>query len=178
MRKSRKALEEGMRFAESADAGRSGSGSVRPRRGAVGLGEDASRRDACGCRRGRFWWRRERSRIRCWRAKIRDNVFLDGKWFQAVDEDGQPVKPERLAKPDEGLGADVDSRGRARHQLLRRSASVVRGQRREGHGERQAGLSGGVAAAGAARACGSAAGRSAAQAEWRTARRRCTKSSG
>ena len=28
-----------------------------------------------------------------------DNVFLDGKWFQAVDEDGQPVKPERVAKP-------------------------------------------------------------------------------
>jgi len=27
------------------------------------------------------------------------NVFLDGKWFQAVDEDGQPVKPQRLAKP-------------------------------------------------------------------------------
>jgi NADPH-dependent glutamate synthase beta subunit-like oxidoreductase/NAD(P)H-flavin reductase len=28
-----------------------------------------------------------------------DHVFLDGKWFQAVDEDGQPVKPERVAKP-------------------------------------------------------------------------------
>ena len=27
------------------------------------------------------------------------NVFLDGKWFRAVGEDGQPVKPERLAKP-------------------------------------------------------------------------------
>ncbi len=27
------------------------------------------------------------------------NVFLDGKWFQAVDEHGQPVKPERVAKP-------------------------------------------------------------------------------
>jgi NADPH-dependent glutamate synthase beta subunit-like oxidoreductase/NAD(P)H-flavin reductase len=27
------------------------------------------------------------------------NVMLDGKWFQAVDEDGQPVKPERVAKP-------------------------------------------------------------------------------
>jgi len=27
------------------------------------------------------------------------NVFLDGKWFQAVDEDGQAVKPQRLAKP-------------------------------------------------------------------------------
>ncbi len=28
-----------------------------------------------------------------------NNVFLDGKWFQAVDEDGEPVKPERVAKP-------------------------------------------------------------------------------
>ncbi|MEP7351926.1 MAG: FAD-dependent oxidoreductase [Acidobacteriota bacterium] len=27
------------------------------------------------------------------------NVFLDGKWFQAVDEEGQPVSPERVAKP-------------------------------------------------------------------------------
>ncbi len=27
------------------------------------------------------------------------NVFLDGKWFQAVDENGIPVKPERVAKP-------------------------------------------------------------------------------
>ena len=27
------------------------------------------------------------------------NVFLDGKWFQAVDEEGQVVKPERVAKP-------------------------------------------------------------------------------
>ncbi len=28
-----------------------------------------------------------------------DNIFLDGRWFQAVDEQGDPVKPERLAKP-------------------------------------------------------------------------------
>ena len=28
-----------------------------------------------------------------------DNVFLDGRYFQAVDEDGQPVKPERVSKP-------------------------------------------------------------------------------
>src|SRR5439155_401014 len=28
-----------------------------------------------------------------------NNVFLDGKWFRAVDEDGQPVKPEKIAKP-------------------------------------------------------------------------------
>jgi NADPH-dependent glutamate synthase beta subunit-like oxidoreductase/NAD(P)H-flavin reductase len=29
----------------------------------------------------------------------RTNVFLDGKWFQAVDEEGHPVKPERVSKP-------------------------------------------------------------------------------
>jgi NADPH-dependent glutamate synthase beta subunit-like oxidoreductase/NAD(P)H-flavin reductase len=29
------------------------------------------------------------------------NVSLDGKYFQAVDEEGQPVKPERIAKPSE-----------------------------------------------------------------------------
>lgn len=28
-----------------------------------------------------------------------DNVFLDGKWFRAVDEEGNQVKPEKLAKP-------------------------------------------------------------------------------
>jgi NADPH-dependent glutamate synthase beta subunit-like oxidoreductase/NAD(P)H-flavin reductase len=28
-----------------------------------------------------------------------DNVHVDGKWFQAVDENGEPVKPERVAKP-------------------------------------------------------------------------------
>src|SRR3954466_815343 len=28
-----------------------------------------------------------------------DNVFLDGKWFQAVDEEGLPATPERIAKP-------------------------------------------------------------------------------
>jgi NADPH-dependent glutamate synthase beta subunit-like oxidoreductase/NAD(P)H-flavin reductase len=27
------------------------------------------------------------------------NVHLDGKWFQAVDDDGNPVKPEKVAKP-------------------------------------------------------------------------------
>ena len=29
-----------------------------------------------------------------------DNVVLDGRYFQAVDEEGRPVKPERLAKPN------------------------------------------------------------------------------
>jgi NADPH-dependent glutamate synthase beta subunit-like oxidoreductase/NAD(P)H-flavin reductase len=30
-----------------------------------------------------------------------DNFFLDGKYFQALDENGEPVKPERVAKPNE-----------------------------------------------------------------------------
>jgi NAD(P)H-flavin reductase len=29
------------------------------------------------------------------------NVVLDGRYFQAVDEEGNPVKPERVAKPSE-----------------------------------------------------------------------------
>src|SRR6185312_7104819 len=29
-----------------------------------------------------------------------DNITLDGKHFQAIDEDGNPVRPERVAKPD------------------------------------------------------------------------------
>ncbi len=28
-----------------------------------------------------------------------DNVFVDGRWFQAVDENGQVIKPERVSKP-------------------------------------------------------------------------------
>ena len=28
-----------------------------------------------------------------------EHVFLDGKWFRAVDEEGQTVKPEKIAKP-------------------------------------------------------------------------------
>ena len=28
-----------------------------------------------------------------------DNIALDGRYFQALDEDGNPVKPERVAKP-------------------------------------------------------------------------------
>jgi NAD(P)H-flavin reductase len=28
-----------------------------------------------------------------------ENVFLDGRWFRAVDEEGNPVKPEKVSKP-------------------------------------------------------------------------------
>ena len=30
-----------------------------------------------------------------------DHVVLDGKYFQAIDEDGGPVRPERIAKPEQ-----------------------------------------------------------------------------
>jgi NADPH-dependent glutamate synthase beta subunit-like oxidoreductase/NAD(P)H-flavin reductase len=43
-----------------------------------------------------------------------DNVFLDGRWFQSVDEDGKPVKPERMAKPDKShvlMSIREDGRG-------------------------------------------------------------------
>jgi NADPH-dependent glutamate synthase beta subunit-like oxidoreductase/NAD(P)H-flavin reductase len=33
-------------------------------------------------------------------ARERSDITLDGKFFQAVDEEGQPVSPERLAKPE------------------------------------------------------------------------------
>lgn len=42
------------------------------------------------------------------------NVFVDGKWFQAVDENGQPIKPERVTKPKEVsvlLSVREDGRG-------------------------------------------------------------------
>jgi NADPH-dependent glutamate synthase beta subunit-like oxidoreductase/NAD(P)H-flavin reductase len=29
-----------------------------------------------------------------------EHVFLDGKWFRLVDESGEPVKPEKVAKPE------------------------------------------------------------------------------
>jgi NADPH-dependent glutamate synthase beta subunit-like oxidoreductase/NAD(P)H-flavin reductase len=42
------------------------------------------------------------------------NVFLDGKWFQAVNEQGQPVTPERIAKPTEAsVLMNVRADGRA-----------------------------------------------------------------
>ena len=28
-----------------------------------------------------------------------ENIFLDGRWFRAVDEEGNPVKPEKVSKP-------------------------------------------------------------------------------
>jgi NADPH-dependent glutamate synthase beta subunit-like oxidoreductase/NAD(P)H-flavin reductase len=43
-----------------------------------------------------------------------ENVFLDGKWFRAVDDEGQPVKPEKVAKPKQArvlMSIREDGRG-------------------------------------------------------------------
>ena len=93
-----KALEEGIRFAESltpeeveldqyGHAARAGSSRPHRRR----AGDDMPAKSilvAAGTQPNTVLGREDQH-----------NVFLDGKWFQAVDEDGQPVKPERVAKP-------------------------------------------------------------------------------
>ncbi len=99
-----------------------------------------------------------------------DNVALDGRYFQALDEDGNPATPERVAKP---AAVQVLTHLRARRprgQLLRRSASELFGQRRQGDGRRHAGLSGGQPHAGAPRRRGAVARRAAGAARRRIAR--------
>ena len=76
------------------------------------------------------------------------NVFLDGKWFQAVDEDGQPVKPragrEAVARFRVLMSIREDGRGISFFGDLHPSfaGNVVKAM-----AQRQAGLSGGVATA-------------------------------
>jgi NADPH-dependent glutamate synthase beta subunit-like oxidoreductase/NAD(P)H-flavin reductase len=43
-----------------------------------------------------------------------EHVFLDGKWFRAVDDSGEPVKPEKVAKPKDArvlMSIRPDGRG-------------------------------------------------------------------
>ena len=47
-----------------------------------------------------------------------DNVVLDGKYFQAIDEEGNPAKPERVAS-DRDSSVDVASTRWQGDQLLR-----------------------------------------------------------
>ena len=75
-------------------------------------------------------------------AREDHRIQLDGRYFQAVDENGAKVEPIRgLAKPDAGPGPDAPRRERPLHQLLRRPASQLLRQRGQGHGRRQARLS-------------------------------------
>ena len=112
----------------------------------------ARRRSTWCCRRARSWSPPAPSPTPCSAREEPQHVTLDGKYFQAYRRDGHKVTPERVTKP---AAAHVLMRlraGRPRHQLLRRPAPVLRRQRRQGDGERQAGLSGGQPDAGAAAA--------------------------
>ena len=71
-----------------------------------------------------------------------EHIALDGRYFRALDEDGNPAEPERVAKPEAVRVLTSVHAGRARGQLLGRSAPELCRQCRQGDGRHQAGLSG------------------------------------
>ena len=95
-----KALEEGIRFAEGltpvrVDVDRFGHAQALVVRAAAGVGRTtstASRREASS-------WPRARSPTPCWRGRTPLHFVVDGRYFRAVDDEGNPVTPERSAKP-------------------------------------------------------------------------------
>ena len=81
-------------------------------------------------------------------AREDGRIQLDGRYFQAVDETGAPVTAG--ARPRQAgcdARADASRRERPLHQLLRRPASELLRQCREGDGRREARLPGRVARA-------------------------------
>ena len=173
-----KALEEGISFAERLTPGR---GAARPlrlgarvaafiqRRGRQQPGRAADRhRHAGALDPGR---RRHAAQHR---ARARGAAARDDR--RQVFPGLRRGRPQGHARARHQAGgracADERAAGRPRHQLLRRPASVLRGQRREGDGERQAGLSGGQPDAGQAGAIRRVAGYVDAAARRRAARER------
>ena len=80
-----------------------------------------------------------------------DNIVVDGRYFRALDEDGNPVVPDRVAKPAAVRVLDPSARRRRRGQLFRRSPSELFGKCRQGDGRRHVGLPSRVPHVGAAR---------------------------
>ena len=66
-----------------------------------------------------------------------DNITLDGRYFRALDEDGNPATPERVAQAGGGAGPDASAPGRARRQLFRRPPPELFRQCRQGDGRRR-----------------------------------------
>ena len=96
-----KALEEGIRFAEclapeAVEVDRFGHAAAlhltRHKFEPAARKNVAHGRAGAPCRADRFWLPPEPSPTPCSAAKIQHNVFLDGRWFQAVDEEGKPVQ--------------------------------------------------------------------------------------
>ena len=101
-----KALEEGIAFRRAPDAGRGRARSLRLRaRAAAVLAGRGRHRSGRAAARGRAAGAHDPGRgrhpaqHRARRARSRSTSRIDGNYFQAFDENGQKVKPERTTKP-------------------------------------------------------------------------------
>ena len=99
-------MEEGIRFAEGltpvaveVDQFEQAAALRLTRRRDAETGSRSHGERSC-CRRARSSSPPAPSPTPCWRAKTRRIVALDGRYFQALDEDGNKVTPQRVAKPD------------------------------------------------------------------------------
>jgi NADPH-dependent glutamate synthase beta subunit-like oxidoreductase len=138
-----KALEEDIRFRRGPVAGRRSRSTAMARPGrSRSPGSRAARRSRRPCRRIPSWLPAGTQPNTVLAREDATHAFIDGKYFRAVDDAGEPVTPERNRQAGRGARVDVSPRRRPLHVVLRRPASVLRGQRREGDGRRQAGLSG------------------------------------
>ena len=68
------------------------------------------------------------------------HFVLDGRFFRAVDDEGNPVTPEALREARHAQRAALARQRGSLHELLRRPAPVVLRQRGEGHGLGETGL--------------------------------------
>ena len=94
----RKAMEEGVRFAEGLTPGRGGGRRLRPRRRRYGV--QARRTAAEAIAAGALHPRRRRHQPNTVLAREDHSIRLDGKYFRAVDEDGNPVDTRgAISKP-------------------------------------------------------------------------------
>ena len=129
------------------------------------------------CRRARSWSPPARSPTRCWRARTRRISRSTAATSRPATRTA--IRSSRSAAPsrEHVRGAAGARAGRALHQLLRRPASVLLRQRREGDGRRQAGLPGGQPRARAHARAGIGAVRCAVRraAQRRAARHACTR---
>ena len=94
-------------------------------------------------RRAPYWSRPAHSPIPCWRAKTRATFSSTAVISGPATKSGNPIKPEKSAKPATPQVLLFEAPRRPLRQFLRRPASLLLRQRGQGHGRRQARLSGG-----------------------------------
>ena len=94
----------------------------------------------CASPPARFWWPQEPSPTRCSRAKIPTTSSSTASGSRPSMKKATHQAGTRVETQD-AASAHVAASGWPRDQLLRRSASVLRRQRRQSHGQRQTGTS-------------------------------------